>query len=724
MIRRFFSGQGATFRIAIGQAGILLSILLTASVIGLLPDQRIIEGEGRAKLAEALAVSSSIYMTRGDLRRLENTLRIIVDRDDDLLSAAIRRRSGTLVFSVGADHESEWISDVELPNQFKVPIWEGETEWGQLEMRYRAVGSGSWMDYLHHPVFQLVAFVSVVSAFVFFFYLRTMLKQLDPSQAIPGRVRSALDTMAEGLLVLDTKQNIMLANEAFARYVGASPLELIGRSAEEFGWASEGGEPLGTDETPWASAVSQASAQMGRRVKLKVDETQGWTFMTNCSPVFVDDKKVGGVLVSFDDVTELEQKEIELQQSKLEAEAANQSKSQFLANMSHEIRTPMNAILGFTDVLRRGYSKNPDEVSKYLNTISRSGEHLLALINDILDLSKVEAGKIEVESIETRPYQVIREVVQIMQVKAEEKGIVLTYEPEGDHPEFIFTDPGKLRQIVTNLVGNAIKFTDEGSVTIVSHLDQSGEAPQFVVDVTDTGTGMTEAQAEKVFESFVQADSSITRKFGGTGLGLPISKGFAIAMGGDILVSSVPGEGSTFSLRVATGEIAGVRSLPPDELGEEILEQATAETREWKFPSRRVLVVDDGTENRMLLELVLGEVGLDVDTATNGQEALDCLDASDFDIVLMDVQMPVMDGYTAVGKMRESGFAKPVIALTAHAMKGIEAQCIAAGYSGYLPKPIDIDALLARLSDELGVGESSVSAPPTLSVSAAAASSV
>ena len=701
MINWLFQGQGPTFRIAMGLAGTLISLLLVASVTGLLPDGRNIEDQGRARLAEVLAINSSIFITLSDLRRLESILKVVVERNDDIQSAGVRRENGKSIITIG-EHDPNWLLDDTAPGQLSVPILEGKKKWGYLELRYLPRNPGGWIAYLYHPMIHLVLFMSFFGFIVFYFYLRSMLKQLDPSQAIPGRVRSALDTMAEGLLVLDTRQNIMLANIAFADFVDQEPDALIGRQIANFPWTDDADNPLDAEDTPWGQALVTASAKMSQRVKLFLDEERYWTFMVNCSPVLNGDGKAGGVLISFDDVTELERKEIELQKSKEEAETANQHKSEFLANMSHEIRSPMNAILGFTDVLRRGYGRSKQDTTKYLDTISSSGEHLLSLINDILDLSKVEAGHIEVEVVDCSPHRIIREVIQIMQVKADEKNIMLSFEPHYKLPAVIQTDAGKLRQIVLNLVSNAIKFTDEGGVAITSRFTEDGDDSLLAIDVVDSGIGMTPEQADKVFEAFVQADNSITRRFGGTGLGLPISKNYAEALGGDILVRSQPGEGSTFSLTVTTGKVDPQLMLTPAQLLDDDISESEVEYQDWIFPAARILVVDDGDENRALLELVFGEAGLTVETATNGAEALDKVSSMEFDMIFMDVQMPVMDGYTSVGLMREAGITTPVTALTAHAMKGVEDRCLEAGFTGYLSKPIDIEKLLASMASELG----------------------
>lgn len=378
-------------------------------------------------------------------------------------------------------------------------------------------------------------------------------------------------------------------------------------------------------------------------------------------------------------------------------EVANQAKSDFLANMSHEIRTPMNAIMGFTEVLKRGYGKGGGDYRQHLETIATNSEHLLSLINDILDLSKVEAGVIEVESLSCEVHLIVKDVIEILTVKAEEKGIGLSYQPAGPLPASIQSDPARLRQILINLVGNAIKFTEQGEVRIVTRV----EGNTLALDVIDTGIGMSQQQADSVFEAFVQADSSITRRFGGTGLGLTISKRFAQALGGDITVKSEAGKGSVFTAVVATGNLDGVELLSPEQL---LSVKSTVNDESnvyWEFPAKKLLVVDDGAENRSLLEVVLGDCGLDVQIACDGEEGLARILNESFDAVLMDIQMPKMDGYTAVAEARRQGVTIPIIALTGHAMKGIEEKCLAAGYSGYFPKPINIDALTSKLAQLL-----------------------
>jgi CheY-like chemotaxis protein len=267
----------------------------------------------------------------------------------------------------------------------------------------------------------------------------------------------------------------------------------------------------------------------------------------------------------------------------------------------------------------------------------------------------------------------------------------------------IQSDPGRLRQIVTNLVGNALKFTERGGVRVVMRMAGTPAAPQLAIDVVDTGVGIPEDKIGKLFQAFVQADSSVTRKFGGTGLGLVLSRNFARALGGDIAVTSEAGKGSTFSATIDTGSLAGVRMLQPAEIARAAEDTADEVQTRWEFPaSRRVLVVDDGPENRELVALVLAEAGIAVEEAENGQIAVDKASRTAYDAILMDMSMPVMDGYTATKLLRGRGMKLPIIALTAHAMKGFEQEILAAGCTGYVTKPIDIDVLLGALAEKLG----------------------
>jgi CheY-like chemotaxis protein/HPt (histidine-containing phosphotransfer) domain-containing protein len=434
----------------------------------------------------------------------------------------------------------------------------------------------------------------------------------------------------------------------------------------------------------------------------------------NCSPLLGNEGKYRGVMVTFDDVTQLERNKAELKSAKEEADAANQAKSDFLANISHEIRNPMNAIVGFTDVLRRGLEDGPESRCDYLNTIHSSGTHLVGLINDILDLSKIEAGRMEVAICEWSPWQVLTEVVAVMGGKAQENGIELKCEIRGLIPATIQSDPTRLRQIRMNLVSNAIKFTHQGSIRIVAETREENGAPHLRFEVIDTGIGMTPEQADRVFEEFVQADSSVTRRFGGTGLGLAISKRLTEALGGQITVTSEIDSGSTFSFSVATNDLAGVAMLNIEQAWESVKSGYQQQVGlQIAFMPARILVTDDTPANRKLVGLVLRKAGLTVDEAENGLEAVEMASTTEYDLALMDMQMPVMDGFTATSMLREKEMTLPVIALTANVMQSDRERCYASGCTGFLTKPIDIDQLLRTLAEYLQTTDLPVEEPTT-----------
>jgi len=682
--------------------------------LGFVPDREGAVLQGRISLAESVSASNSVLLKRGDMSGMRGALEFIVERNPDLNAIELVRASDKSRIYFGAaglaeantagnDAQLEAIagSATSLTGGavVTVPLLRGDEEWGQLHFQYAAAESVSLLDKIRHSPLSLMLFIGLLSFPVFYFYLGKMLKELNPSHAVPARVRSALDTIAESLLVLDARGNVVLANAAFSELSGQDADALTGVRADTLSW-------IHVDEAnpvfPWQYAFETGEPTRMDMVGFVDSKGEQRKFIVNCSPVMGAKGKVGGVLISMDDVTLLEEKELLLRQSMEEAEAANHAKTAFLSNMSHEIRTPMTAILGFTEVLKRGLNQTEEDRIRHLNTISNSGTHLLELINDVLDLSKVESGAMEVESIACKAATISNEVVHVLQVKAREKGISLELAIDSDLPAHIFSDPSRLRQIVTNLVGNAIKFTEKGGVQVRLEHDETEGESRMLIKVIDSGIGMSDQQLSTIFEAFIQADASITRRFGGTGLGLSISRKLALAMNGDIVVSSTEGEGSTFMLTLPTGDISNVAMLSVEEVLKSVDEVESVTAKQWSFPQSHALVVDDGPENRELLSVVLGELGIEITTAENGQLALDAMDKQRFDVVLMDIQMPVMDGYQAVGEMRKRGVSEPVVALTANAMKGYEQTVMDAGFSHYMTKPIDIDGLTILLGELLG----------------------
>jgi signal transduction histidine kinase/FixJ family two-component response regulator len=395
---------------------------------------------------------------------------------------------------------------------------------------------------------------------------------------------------------------------------------------------------------------------------------------------------------------------LELVAAKEAAQVANRAKTQFLANMSHEIRTPMTSILGFADVLIAACD-SPDSRHAAL-TIKRNGEYLLNVLNDVLDLSKIEAGRLQIERAPCSVCQIVGEVLSLARLAADAKGLPIHLEYRGPIPETIQSDPTRLRQILLNLVGNAIKFTESGFVRLVVSLERSPARPPTIrFEIADTGIGIAADQLARLFQPFSQADSSITRRFGGTGLGLAISKRLTEMLGGSLVVKSVPGRGSTFTLALGTGPLDGVRLLDsPTEVFLDVKRDSAAE-----HPIRlncRVLLAEDGPDNQRLMEFILTRAGAEVTIAQNGQEAVARYTASltgvgserPYDVILMDIQMPEMDGYEATRRLRAAGHRVPIIALTAHAMIEDRHRCLAAGCTDYLSKPVNAHKLIEMVA--------------------------
>ncbi|TWO70636.1 response regulator [Caenimonas sedimenti] len=709
---------GTRTYIALGLVSLVSSALLAASFLGLIPDRAQAVREGRIALAESLAASATVILSGSDPRRMEEVLRFTRARNKDLRSVGLRSREGRLVMAVG-EHARQWVpleTGSASDAQVQVVLYAQGERWGQMELRFEPTVVPGLLGLLHTPLLILIAFCATICFVGFTVYLGRVLRHLDPSQAIPGRVRSALDSLTEGLLVIDPQQSVVLANQALVKLVGKSNEQMMGTPIDALPWRDALGLPLPAAGRPWARALQEGTVQ--RDVHMKLLDAQGLprTFVVNCSPVLNAGGRAGGALVSLEDITQLEESKVALQGAKEEADAANRAKSEFLANMSHEIRTPMNAILGFTELLRRGYGKSEQESGRYLATIHQSGRHLLALINDILDLSKVEAGQLTVESMPAAAHDVVRGAVAELEPKAREKGIALLLDVDGKLPAQVATDPGRLRQVVLNLLSNAVKFTERGAVRVRLACTEG----RYTVEVADSGIGIAADKVDAMFDPFTQADASITRRFGGTGLGLAISRRLARALGGDLTATSTLGVGTRMLFSFDPGPLAGARWLTADEvLADAAPAPVLAARNRWQIPPSRVLVVDDGPENRELVALVLADHGLWVEEAENGQVALDMLERAGFDLVLMDMQMPVLDGFEATRRLRARGDKTPVMALTANAMKGYDEEVLAAGCTAYLTKPVDIDRLVATVAGLLGGTPAAETVAPVTTTAAA-----
>ena len=698
-------------QLTLGLVGIVLLVYSAATLIQIVPtghDGRMVD---RNQFCQSLAITCAKLVPRQDMVLLQNIFDDLLKVNPELNSIGFRNSRNRLVLTAGP-HPQSWDEPIAPEtDRHLVALDKGGVEWGAVEFTFQ--NKTDPVDSLLpgiSPWTRLALFLGAMSGLLFLIYLGTMLSHLNPTRTVPKQVRGALDNLMEGLLVLNRSGKTALVNKAFLQDLGVKVDDLLDQKPElVLPWRDADGNLL--SRYPWQIAAETGSHVMGQMLTIswpipELDSgdstgldtdsvSRDLVFRVNCAPVMAQSNKGNGVLVSFENVTELEN-------SKKAAECANQAKSDFLANMSHEIRTPMNAILGFTDWLQRGLATSKDEEQEYLSTIHSSGRHLMELINDILDLSKIEAGKMEIDLEQRSPYQIIHEVTGIFRVRAEEKGISLVTNFETDLPATISTDDVRLRQVLTNLLGNAIKFTSAGEVSISTGLLEDDSRPMLQIQIADSGIGMTSEQLDRIFKPFVQADSSVTRKFGGTGLGLAISKRIVEALGGEISVTSHPGLGSVFTFAIDVGDLSGTERIDYDTFLRSSQEQHDGKNRGViQLPAGRILVVDDGDANRRLIRLILEKAGCQIDEAKNGKLGVEKASQSPYDVILMDMQMPVLDGYQATSQLREQGYTNPIIALTANAMAGDQEKCADAGCDDFLAKPVNIDQLIVTVAKYL-----------------------
>ncbi|MDP2215915.1 MAG: PAS domain-containing protein [Methanolobus sp.] len=498
-------------------------------------------------------------------------------------------------------------------------------------------------------------------------------------------LNKVFDILPVGLWFADNNGKLLRGNPAGKRIWGAEPLI----SQEEYGvfkaWRLPSGEEILPEDWALAHTIKEGVTIEDELLEIEAFDNKRRIILNYTAPVLSDDGEMLGAIIVNNDITELKKTEMELINAKEAAEAANAAKSEFLANMSHEIRTPMNAIIGFADLLME--SEMSDVQRHYAQIVQKSGGMLLNLIEDVLDISRIDAGKLELERLDFDLLNLLKDFIDTMGLRAQLKGLELSYSLKENVPLLLHGDPSRLTQILTNLTGNAIKFTSEGKVII--HISVESHNCDNVIlrfSVSDTGIGIPEDKIDLIFEKFTQADASNSRRFGGSGLGLAISKQLVKMMDGDIGVISKVGEGSEFWFTVRLEKQSKAKWVEKYE--KENLIQTSNNVL-------RILLVEDDMHSQEVAQSMLINLEFDVDTANNGVEAIKALETQPYDLVLMDIQMPEMDGLEATKIIRspESKVINkdiPIIALTAYAMKGDRDKFFEAGMNDYISKPISL----------------------------------
>jgi PAS domain S-box-containing protein len=571
-------------------------------------------------------------------------------------------------------------------------------EEGRFQARYRIIrpdGEERWIEDRGQPIRDGQGKIVRVAGIA-----RDVTAQVRAEMEL-RKLSAAVEQSPESIAITDREGRIEYGNDALLRVTGYSRGELLGKNPRLF---ASGQTPPATYEDLWRT-LGEGRTWHGEFINRRKNG-EAYVEAAIIAPIRQPDGSISHYLAIKEDITEkkrlseelerhrhhladlVAERTLELEDARQEAEAANLAKSSFLANMSHEIRTPLTAVLGYAALA--GRTDLDARQREYLAGIMSASEGLLGVINGILDVSKIEADQLDLEEVEFGLDQVLHRLESVLGARIREKGLRLAVDGAGDIPSALVGDPLRLGQILLNLVGNAAKFSDRGTITVGFRHESAGSGAIILhAAVSDEGIGMTPEQLVRVFSPYSQAETSTAREYGGTGLGLSISRRLAAMMGGELGAESEPGRGSRFHFHVRLG-LGGAADRLPDRLDTSRLAE--------RLRGTELLLVEDVDINREVLQELLESRGFRVRTAENGREALEALAAARPDAVLMDCQMPEMDGFEATAELRARGFHDlPVIALTANALKGDAERCLAAGMDAHLAKPIDLDELLVAL---------------------------
>lgn len=537
------------------------------------------------------------------------------------------------------------------------------------------------VDYIFKP-FDVQVLRSKVQVFIQLFIKTRQLREIESLR----RYRTLADSIPHIIWKSKTGGILDYFNQVWLNYTGLSHEQSVG-----LGWQSA----VHPDELAPLLKVWIHSMNVGQPFQTEArfrrhDGEMRW-HLVRAIPERTNEKVVSWI-GTCTDIHDKKLAENKLIAAERLAVAANVAKTTFLANMSHEIRTPMNAILGFSELMLTGGQEEAERM-QCIQTIYRSGQQLLGIIDEILDISKIEAGRLEVEKIDFNLASMIRDLKSLMEIQARGKDLSLNFKLKSAIPETINSDPTRIRQILVNVIGNAIKFTNQGKVNVeIEWLNDI-----LLVYVTDSGIGISADNVEKLFQPFVQVDSSTTRKFGGSGLGLFLSRQLAHALGGGIhLQSSQLGEGSIFKIEVeAVNAQEGklISAIEPSITKQPKLVHDDHDA----LKGLRVLLAEDSVDNQTIISYFLTKAGAEVEIAQNGLEAVSKTLGGKFNLVLMDIQMPELDGYKATSQLRKIGYTGPIVALTAHAIKEEKNRCLRAGCTDHMTKPIDRSLLIERV---------------------------